>query len=202
MFLETICIKDGVAQHVEWHAARVKRTAARFDFNSASILGCLMDLKKSNSGIPEKLRGVDGKVKCRIVYNDAVREITFEKYIPKEIRSLKLVEGSPDYAFKFADRSELNALLSRREGHDEILIARDGYITDTSYSNVVLQREGDFYTPSRPLLNGTKRQRLVKEGIIKEIEIPVSALSRFERILLINAMLDLEDNVWVPTIEK
>ena len=127
----------------------------------------------------------------RIVYHTKINEITFEQYTPKVIKSLKLVEASPHYSFKFSDRTELNALLSQKGDADEILIVRNGCITDTSFSNVVFKKGNDFFTPDTYILNGTKRQLLLQKGIIREKRITVENMHKFEEIILINAMLPL-----------
>jgi len=112
--------------------------------------------------------------------------------------TLRLVEASPAYAYKFADRSALNSLLRQKGNCDEILICRDGFITDTSYSNVVFQEGSRFYTPRSYLLNGTKRQQLLRSGVISEREISTASLGEYDRVYLINAMLDIEDGVSLP----
>lgn len=63
----------------------------------------------------------------------------------REIRSLRLVAADDelDYHLKYADRSALARLLQRRDDCDEILIVRDGAITDTSYSNVAFSTDGN-----------------------------------------------------------
>jgi len=67
-----------------------------------------------------------------------------------------------------------------------------------TYSNVVFRKNGEFFTPHTYLLNGTKRQRLLRESIIKEAAITVDNLHEFEHVYLINAMLDIEDGVGCP----
>lgn len=189
MFLETICIDQAKVCNLEWHISRMQQTAAHFHFQ-APVLPNLLQL------LPSEHR--DYKVKCRILYHENLKEIKFEKYQPKTIKSLQLVEASPDYVFKYADRKELNQLLEQKGEADEILITQNGFITDTSYSNVVF-RQGDYlFTPDRYLLNGTKRQKLLHEGIISERKITVDTLHAYESVYLINAMLNIEDSEPLP----
>ena len=75
---------------------------------------------------------------------------------------------------------------------------KQGQITDTSFSNVVFRACDGLYTPSAFLLNGTRRQRLLREGIVREREIRVADLTRYQGVFLINAMIDLSDRVYVP----
>lgn len=189
MFLETICIIHGEIKDQQGHEDRMQRTAAHFGFN-------VPPLPDLSALLPEELRNT--KVKYRIIYHGTIEDISFEPYSPRKIISLKLVEASPDYAFKFADRQALNNLLAQKNDCDEILITRNGLITDTSYSNVVLSRGKDFFTPEKPLLNGTKRQKLLREGTITERAVHRNSLHEYDRIYLINAMLDIEDDISLP----
>ena len=189
MFLETICIQQGEVQNKPRHEERMYRTASHFGFKSPALPDLLPLL-------PKKLR--DTKVKCRIIYRETIQELTFEPYLPRKITSLKLIEASPDYAFKLADRHTLNDLLEKKGDCDEILITRNGFITDTSYSNVVLRRGDTYFTPEIPLLNGTKRQKLLQEGRITEKQIHRDSLQTYDRVYLINAMLNMEDDISLP----
>lgn len=74
---------------------------------------------------------------------------------------------------------------------EELIIVKNGIITDTSYANLVFYNGKEWHTPSRPLLQGTKRQKLIDEGKIKEREIRVHDLKKFTKCSLINAMLDI-----------
>ncbi len=187
MFLETICIKNGVIQNLEAHISRMEQTGANFGF-SAPALPCLVSM------LPETLR--DEKVKCRIEYREEIKNIDFTAYTPKIIRSLMLIEANDvNYSFKFSDRTELNALIDKREQYDEILIVQNGCITDTTYSNVVFQKNNDFFTPETFLLNGTKRQILLRKSIIQETRITADNLKEFDYVYFINSMLDIEDGV-------
>lgn len=190
MFLETICIKNGTAVNLEAHVERMRQSANRFGF-AAPVLPCLESL------LPETLR--EKKVKCSIEYREAIRTVRFVAYTPKRIRSLVLVEADEvDYSFKYSDRVQLEVLNKQRGERDEVLIVQNGCITDTTYSNAVFRKNGEFFTPHTYLLNGTKRQRLLRESIIKEAAITVDNLHEFEHVYLINAMLDMEDGVGCP----
>ena len=90
-------------------------------------------------------------------------------------------------------------MLALREGCDDVLIVRRGMITDTSFSNVVLEDATGLYTPDTFLLDGTCRRRLIDEGDVQVRSIPVTELSRYDRLYLVNAMIGLEDNVSLPT---
>ncbi|MEG0500011.1 MAG: aminotransferase class IV [Rikenellaceae bacterium] len=147
------------------------------------------------SAIPDSLRC--GVVKCRIVYSDRILAVNFEQYNYRNIRKLALVyDDTIDYGYKFEDRSSFDHLLKQRGDADEILIVRNGVITDTSFTNVVLRHnDGTLVTPESYLLPGTKRQMLLDRGLISQRRIAVEDLSQYNEIYLINAMIDLEDRI-------
>lgn len=187
VFTEVIKVLDGKFCNLAAHQDRVFRTSKSFFKNPLS-------LELSDEDIPEEYR--TGLVKCRITYFDQSCEVQYQHYTFRQINSLRLIEdNSIDYAFKYADREVLNALLTRKGDCDDILIIKDGCITDTSYTNVVLGNATGLYTPSTYLLAGTKRQQLLDKGIISEKEISVSNIKDYDRLYLINAMIDIEDNI-------
>ncbi|HET9571806.1 MAG TPA: aminotransferase class IV family protein [Bacteroidales bacterium] len=184
-FIETIRVEDHQLQHLEGHNKRLNETRKHF-FSST----CELDLNHLLV-LPDNLD--DGVYKCRIVYDDEIVEVTFQPYIPKNIQTLKLViDDTAEYSFKFENRSMLQLLLSQKGEADDILIVRNGCITDTSFSNIAFFDGMHWYTPDTYLLNGTCRQRLLAEHILRETRITLHNLANFEEIRPINAMLVLE----------
>jgi 4-amino-4-deoxychorismate lyase len=184
-FIETIKIQNHECQHIEWHNKRLNETRRHFfgrlpyiDLNEVLL-------------IPENV--ADSICKCRILYNERILSIEYAPYAPKPIHSLRLVEANHlSYAFKGENRQALERLLAEKGEADDILIVKNGFITDTSFSNVILLRENTWYTPSTYLLNGTCRQRLLAEGKISEVVIKEKNLEDYSEIRLINAMLDMD----------
>lgn len=191
LFIETIRVEDGTFVRPELHLQRMRQTVRE-------AYGVASGFDLADGSIPLQHR--KGTVKCRIVYGRSLSEISFAPYVPREIRSLRLVAADDelDYHLKYADRSALARLLQRRDDCDEILIVRDGAITDTSYSNVAFFDGRKYVTPDTFLLNGTRRQYLLGTGVLTECRITPSDLGGFERVVLINAMLGIEDDLAVP----
>lgn len=185
-FIESIRVCDGKLCSLEWHLRRMRQTIAYWQYP--------LDLSILSWQVPEELGS--GIFKCRIVYDSQIREMTYSPYQPRIIRSLKLVDGDAlDYAFKYEDRSVIMRLLQLKESCDDILITKGGYITDTSYSNVVLENSEGLFVPHTFLLNGTRRQRLLSEGIVRERAIRPSDLGQYHRLYLINALIGLEEDI-------
>lgn len=186
-FIETIKVLDGQFINLPYHYERMSRTIASFFNMPISI-----DLRPDD--IPVDLR--TGLVKCRVVYSSNNTSVEYTRYAFRKVESLRLIEDNEiDYSYKYEDRSSLLSLLSRKENCDDILIVKNGYITDTSYSNVVLENASGLYTPSSYLLSGTKRRLLLDRGRIKETDIRVSDLHHYSKLYLINSMIDVEDNI-------
>lgn len=188
-FIESIRVCDSKFCSLEWHLRRMRQTIAYWQYP--------LDLSILSWQVPEELGSEI--FKCRIVYDSQIREMTYSPYQPRIIRSLKLVDGEAlDYAFKYEDRSAIMRLLQQKESCDDILITKGGYITDTSYSNVVLENSEGLFVPHTFLLNGTRRQRLLSEGIVRERAIRPSDLGQYHRLYLINALIGLEEDVSLP----
>lgn len=187
---ESIKVVDGQFINLEWHQQRVHKSRAQ-------VLGSLGTLDLATLlEIPIEYR--HGVVKCRVSYGDALGPVDFSNYIKKSIKSLQQIECTPfDYSSKFEDRSKLEHLYQLRGISDEVLITNQGMITDTSYSNVALFDGSDWHTPEKPLLAGTQRARLLASGAINKASIHISELGDFQRLVLINAMLEFEPEEFV-----
>ncbi len=132
-------------------------------------------------------------LKCRIIYSEKIESVEFIPYEMKQIRNLKTVSCDRiDYSYKYSDRADINSLMESREGCDDILIIKNNMVTDSSFSNVVFFDGEKYLTPDKPLLRGTKRQKLIDEKIIIETKITADDIRHFEYATLINAMIDLD----------
>ena len=67
---------------------------------------------------------------------------------------------------------------------DDILIVKQGFITDTSYSNVLFYNGKEWLTPTHPLLKGTQRASLLDQEIIRVAEIRLEDLHHFKKVTL------------------
>lgn len=181
LFIETIRIEDGKVYNLDYHIERFDRTRAIFWKDSAPI-----DLRALIS--PQSLAGV---YKCRVVYGKEIEEITYVPYQMRDVSSLRLVVADTvDYTYKSTNRENLNALYAQRKTADDVLIVKDGCLTDTSICNVALYDGKMWCTPSHPLLRGTKRAELLDKKIIVEKDIPQAHLGKYSKIMLFNAMID------------
>ena len=192
LLVETIKIRDGILFNIDYHTDRFNRTRREL-FGT----GIPIDLR-TNLMIPAYVNR--GMFKCRIEYDDNIRKIEFLPYEIKSVRTLRMVEaGDLEYGFKFIDRDGINKLYDLRYECDDILMVKQGRVTDTSYANIVVRgSDNKWYTPSTYLLPGTKRAYLLDKGIISEREITPASLRKFRELRLINSMLDINDTESIP----
>lgn len=179
--IESIRVFNRKVSHIRWHNERCNASRK-------SLFGCsdLIDLRKIIK-IPDNLP--DGLFKCRIIYGSKIEDIHFEPYTVRNIRKLIAVNtDNIEYPYKFLERPELDALYAMRNEADEILIIKNGLLTDAYYYNVLIQIDGQYYTPSKPLLQGTRLQSLRQSLSITPADITVDMLMRSNAITLINAM--------------
>lgn len=183
-FIETIRVDQGKPQNLKYHQERVNRTVAHF-YGPDAVPPQLADVIR----IPkDKMTCL---LKCRITYGKQIEKTEFETYLPHPAASLRVVHDNDiDYNFKYAERSRLNELLKQRENCDDVLIVKNGLVTDTSYCNILFYDGAKWVTPATPLLNGTCRARLLEDGDITEEIVTLSSLHKFQKFMLINAMLD------------
>lgn len=187
-YIETIRVVDGHVCNLAYHEQRMNRTRRE-------VLGMMDRLR-----IADLLESVSlpmGCSKLRFVYDrEGIHDLTCTPYAPRQINSLHLLcDNGISYPYKAEDRSVLDRLKKRQGDCDEILIVRNGHLTDTSYSNIVLYDGRQWFTPSTPLLCGTMRQSLLDSGRIREREINVADLTHYQQISLINAMIPLGEVV-------
>ena len=150
------------------------------------------DLLKLSDYITVPDADKDSITRCRVIYDKSVSSIEFSPYIPANIKTLKTVyAGTLTYDHKYLDRSRLTALIDKRTA-DDILIIKDGCVTDVSYANIVFTDGERWITPDTPLLHGTMRELLLRKGVIKMDKITINDISLFTHFKLINAMLGFD----------
>lgn len=137
-------------------------------------------------------------IKCRIIYDEIIREVGFQRYQLPHISSLAIVHCDDiDYSYKFHDRSQLHEAYKNKGVHDDIVIVKDGYITDSYFANLVFVNHSGYFTPTTPLLSGTRRERLIHDNVIQATSIRLSDIENYKYVTLINAMIAL-DEIKIP----
>ena len=190
LLFETIKVEHGIIHNLDYHNARLNRS--RFELFKTNNQIKLEDQIVLPDNLGEKL------YKCRVIYGDKIERIEFEPYKPIQLNRLHLVESNISYDFKYLDRSELEKLKKRLEHNEDILIVKNGFITDTSMANICFWDGKNYVTPANPLLKGTRRQFLLDQQKVFEQDIKVDDLNLFQSFVLVNAMNDLSPERSVP----
>jgi len=190
-YIETIRIQDGELKNLSYHQAR-------FEWTRRSELGLeshpdLSHTIKSYKGLAH------GLVKCRIRYGKEIEGIEFEPYTRRVVNSLKVVEADHiSYGYKYFDRTALDDLFTQRGTCDDILMIKNGCVTDSYVANMVFWNGEGWFTPDLPLLPGTMRASLLDLDKIETARINLQDLGLYQKIRLINAMNDLEEGAEIP----
>ena len=161
-FVETIRIEKGRIHNLPYHNARMNRTRRSYSERGKKLISQVIFIRGSS-----RTYQMPGGI--------------YPRGLKGRIRSLPYASGSflaigtcdeIDYSYKSTDRQCLNDLFAQRAGHDDILIIRDGLLTDTSICNVALWNGTSWITPARPLLCGTMRAYLLDKGLVQAGDIP------------------------------
>jgi 4-amino-4-deoxychorismate lyase len=191
LLLETIRLEPKTMQLplLPYHIRRMQRSQLHFwnIFSNQNLQKIILDTFTSQNTTSLLATEI---VRCRVLYDMKIQQIEFFPYEVQILDSLELIEATDlNYALKFANRDELNSLKNNSEASD-VLIVKNGLITDISYANVAFFNGNQWLTPKTPLLKGTKRQQFIEQGKIIETDIKITDLQHFNAIKTFNAMME------------
>lgn len=178
LLLETIKIEEGEIANLSYHQARCDKSRQKL-FNTSDTLDLFSIINPPQTGL----------YRCRILYAKTLHSIEYIPYTPKKIEKLKIIPSNIQYDLKYANRDALNALLEANKDVDEVIIEKDGCLTDTTISNIAFFDGQVWFTPDNPLLEGTMRAKLIDDGVLHTKEIRKEMLSNYSQVALINAMI-------------
>ena len=175
-FFETIKVMNGIPLALPYHSERMQRT--------------MPNAPQLNLEVPEQF--AFGTYKCRVVYSSQIESIEYLPYTLPDISCVKLVQAPElQYASKFQDRSAIDAFVSAHSEYDDVIFIQDNLITDASFANIAILKDGQWLTPAKPLLHGTKRKQLLDRNLIKPADITPQQLLETDAVYYINAMIPL-----------
>ena len=183
--VESIKAENGKFFLLDYHQDRLERT-----FHAVYKSSCPWQLVAILPQAPSQ-----GLFKVRFLYNATDFSIEVQPYVPKIIKTLKLIEiGDYTYPHKWTDRSTINAAFAQRGNCDDVLMTKNGFLTDASYANIVLFDGANWVTPEKPLFEGVQRSYLLDLTKIKTTTIATTELSNYQSFQLINAMRTFGDS--------
>lgn len=176
-YFETIKCEDFEVFNLDFHNKRVSNTIGL------------------NLNLQEYINPISGELlRCKLIYNDNdVIDVQYFPYNKREIKSFKIVfDDEIDYSKKYLNRENLDKLFLKKDTCDEIIIVKNGFITDTTIANIAIFEDGYWITPKTPLLKGTTRERLLERKQIIEKDISLEMLLDSSEIAMMNAMIGFE----------
>lgn len=184
--VESLKLKDGVLYNLEYHQERLNYSLNELfpHSNAIDLAGEII--------IPEECH--KGIFKVRVSYGPTVDKVEIEPYAFRMIQNLKVVHhNSIDYHLKYSERRILQELFTERGEDDDIIIIKNGSVTDSFAANLLFFDGKTWFTSTTPLLKGTKRQLLLDKGLILEKEIREQDIPDYRQVGLVNAMIDMEE---------
>jgi 4-amino-4-deoxychorismate lyase len=172
-YIETILITDKI-ENLKFHNERMNQVRKVFYNASAINLSDYMEI------IPDK--------RVRVIYEKDIKKIEYFELQKREFKKLKIVYCDDiEYSYKSENRDKLNSL--KVKDFDEIIIVKNGLITDTTISNLAFFDGEKWITPKIPLLKGTKREELLQKGFLKEKDIKIDEIKNYQKVAMMNAII-------------
>ena len=185
--IETLKVENLTPILFEKHIERLKKSAIElnFKFNNA-----ISKIKFDKDGMYRILLSKDGSfgIQYKPLTSISTNKIVISKNIvnSSDIFLQHKTTYRPYYEQAF-NKIKLDKI------YDEIFFNERGELTEGSRSNIVLQLDGELYTPpcSCGLLNGTYRQELMEKNLIQEKILYKSDLNNAEKIFCINSVREM-----------
>lgn len=188
---ETIRLENGQFFNLDGHQKRfdASRSACFFADEKISLSAILLSKNFPKTGL----------FRCRAVYGKQIERVEFLPYKIRQPLKIGLVEAPEiEYDFKWEDRAAFVELLTQRPDCQEVIITKNGLLTDSTVANLAFFDGKNWLTPASFLLPGTRRKLLLDEGILREEMIFRNDLRLFKKVALLNAMRGLK---WALPIE-
>ena len=188
--LTTGCIHQGELTFLDQHVTRLREASRYFAYP--------YDESKLLKELQEELAHLDLNLdyRCRIAlqkngtFHLVITELTDlpASYLQAQLTEQKLDLATPFTYFKTSQRDHLS-----QSNHEQIFHLPDGTLLETTIGNLVLEIEGQRYTPPAhlPLLDGIYRRHLLETQQVEEKLLTLNDLTDADRIYACNALRGL-----------
>ena len=188
--LTTGCIHQGELTFLDQHVTRLREASRYFAYP--------YDESKLLKELQEELAHLDLNLdyRCRIAlqkngtFHLEITELTDlpASYLQAQLTEQKLDLATPFTYFKTSQRDHLG-----QSDHEQIFHLPDGSLLETTIGNLVLEIEGQLYTPPAhlPLLDGIYRRHLLETQQVEEKLLTLNDLIDADRIYACNALRGL-----------
>ncbi len=182
LFFETIKIENGDIQNLELHNNRLNRTILE-NFNITADI----DLSQYIT-IASKNR----TYRCKVLYTKEVEKVEFHPIVERVFQSFKLIETNIKYTYKSTDRKKIDLLFKQKENCHDIIMVKNGLLTDTSIANIAFFDGSVWITPKTPLFKGTYREYLLKHKLILEKNVRIKEVENYTGFAIMNAIVGFQ----------
>lgn len=188
--LTTGRIHKGELTFLEQHLTRLREASRYFAYP--------YDEPKLLKELQEELARLESNLdyRCRIAlhkngtFHLVITELTDlpASYLQAQLTEQKLDLATPFTYFKTSQRDHLS-----QSNHEQIFHLPDGTLLETTIGNLVLEIEGQLYTPPAhlPLLDGIYRRHLLETQQVEEKLLTLNDLTDADRIYACNALRGL-----------
>ena len=188
--LTTGRIHQGELTFLEQHLTRLREASRYFayPFNEPKLLN---DLQEELTHLEPSL-----DYRCRIAlqkngsFQLTITELTDlpASYLQAQLTEQQLDLATPFTYFKTSQRAHLAA-----KEHEQIFHLPDGSLLETTIGNLILEIDGQLYTPPAhlPILDGIYRRHLLESQQIEEKLLTLKDLREADRIYACNALRGL-----------
>ena len=188
--LTTGRIHKGELTFLEQHLTRLREASRYFAYP--------YDEPKLLKELQEELARLESNLdyRCRIAlhkngtFHLVITELTDlpASYLQAQLTEQKLDLATPFTYFKTSQRDHLS-----QSNHEQIFHLPDGTLLETTIGNLVLEIEGQLYTPPAhlPLLDGIYRRHLLETQQVEEKLLTLNDLIDADRIYACNALRGL-----------
>ena len=188
--LETVRVEDGAWRHLARHLDRMAASAAYFGFpwDRAAVEAAIAEAEVSPAG--------DHRGRIRLLPSGEA-EVEVLPFVPFEgLRRVALARDPVDandvfLCHKTTRRDAyIRAQATRPDVDDVVLWNTRGEITESTIANVVVEIDGQRWTPARTsgLLNGVARGLLLESGAVRERVLTRADLHAASRVCLVSAL--------------
>lgn len=189
--IETVKIENGTILFEKEHFERMQKTAEHFGFKFKTS-----EIAKTDSGMLRILLNRDGEIKTEL------KRITPAK--TSKIAISPIIQNSKNefLYYKTTYRPwyyDSFQRIKNGEIYDEIFFNEKGELTEGARSNIVLQLNGNLYTPPVQcgLLNGVFRQELLKNNKCTEKILYKKDLEKAEKIFCVNSVRGMVEVLFI-----
>lgn len=188
--LTTGRIHQGELTFLDQHLTRLRESSRYFTYP--------YDEAKLLKKLQEELSHLESNLdyRCRIAlqkngtFHLVITELTDlpASYLQAQLTEQKLDLATPFTYLKTSQRDHLS-----QSDHEQIFHLPDGTLLETTIGNLVLEIEGQLYTPPAhlPLLDGIYRRHLLETGQVEEKLLTLKDLKNADRIYACNALRGL-----------